>query len=43
MLVERRVRETVARLVREFKRDVVGLSIMRFQSETAKKIIRLVR
>jgi anaerobic magnesium-protoporphyrin IX monomethyl ester cyclase len=43
ILVQRRVRETVERLVREFKPDVVGLSVMTFQRETAKKIIKLVR
>jgi radical SAM superfamily enzyme YgiQ (UPF0313 family) len=43
ILVERRVRETVERLMREFKPDVVGFSVMTFQRETAKKIIRLVR
>jgi anaerobic magnesium-protoporphyrin IX monomethyl ester cyclase len=42
ILVQRRVRETVERLVREFKPDVVGLSVMTFQRETAKKIINLV-
>jgi anaerobic magnesium-protoporphyrin IX monomethyl ester cyclase len=43
ILVQRRARETVARLVREFKPDVVGLSVMTFQRKTAKKIIDLVR
>lgn len=43
ILVERRVRETVERLMRELKPDVVGLSVMTFQRETAKKIINLVR
>jgi anaerobic magnesium-protoporphyrin IX monomethyl ester cyclase len=43
IVVQRRVRETVERLVREFNPDVVGLSVMTFQRETAKKIIKLVR
>ncbi|HXG68570.1 MAG TPA: radical SAM protein [Blastocatellia bacterium] len=43
ILVQRRVRETVERLVQEIKPDVVGLSIMTFQRKTAKKVIDLVR
>src|SRR6476660_6582225 len=43
ILVQRHVRETVERLVREFSPDVVGLSVMTFQRKTAKKIIDLVR
>src|SRR5437870_9156326 len=43
ILVQRRVRETVERLVREMKPGIVGLSVMTFQRETAKKIIALVR
>jgi len=43
ILVQQRVRETVDRLLREFKPDVVGLSVMTFQRETARKIINLVR
>ncbi len=43
ILVQRRVRKTVERLVREFKPDVVGLSVMTFQRNTAMKIIDLVR
>jgi radical SAM superfamily enzyme YgiQ (UPF0313 family) len=43
ILVQRRVRETVERLVREIEPDIVGLSIMTFQRHTAKKIIGLVR
>src|SRR5438552_14102769 len=43
ILVQRRVRETVERLVHEMNPDVVGLSIMTFQRETAKKIIALIR
>jgi radical SAM superfamily enzyme YgiQ (UPF0313 family) len=43
ILVQRCVRETVERLVREHAPDVVGLSAMTFQRKTAKKIIELVR
>lgn len=43
VLVQQRVRETIERLVRQFKPDVVGLSVMTFQRKTAKKIINLVR
>ncbi len=43
ILVQDRVRETVERLVREMDPDVVGLSIMTFQRETARKIVALVR
>jgi radical SAM superfamily enzyme YgiQ (UPF0313 family) len=43
ILVQRRVRETVTRLVRERAPDVVGLSVMTFQRPTARKVIRLVR
>jgi radical SAM superfamily enzyme YgiQ (UPF0313 family) len=43
ILVQRHVRETVERFVREFKPDVVGLSVMTFQRKTAMKIINLVR
>jgi len=43
ILVQRRVRETVERLVGQIKPDVVGLSVMTFQRHTAKKIIALVR
>src|SRR6516164_780956 len=43
ILVQREVRQTVERLVREFAPDVVGFSIMTFQRRTAKKIIQLVR
>ena len=43
ILVHHRVRETVTQLVREFKPDVVGLSIMTFQRRTAARIIALVR
>jgi anaerobic magnesium-protoporphyrin IX monomethyl ester cyclase len=43
VLVQRQVRETVTRLVREFEPQVVGLSIMTFQRRTASRIIDLVR
>ncbi|HEY1660193.1 MAG TPA: radical SAM protein [Candidatus Sulfotelmatobacter sp.] len=43
ILVHRKVRETVTRLVRELKPEVVGLSIMTFQRRTAGRIIDLVR
>ncbi len=43
ILVQRRVRETVEKLVADVQPDVVGLSVMTFQRETAKKIIAMVR
>jgi radical SAM superfamily enzyme YgiQ (UPF0313 family) len=43
ILVQRRVRQTVERLLRELEPDLVGLSIMTFQRRTAKKIIQFVR
>ena len=43
VLVQKRVRETVERLVGEIRPDVVGLSVMTFQRKTAQKIIVLVR
>ena len=43
ILVQRKVRETVRRLVRELKPEVIGLSIMTFQRRTAGRIIDLVR
>ena len=43
ILVQRRVRATVERLVREIDPDIVGLSVMTFQRGTAKKIAALVR
>src|SRR5437762_4395444 len=42
ILVQRSVRETVTRLVRELHPEVVGLSIMTFQRPTAARIIELV-
>jgi anaerobic magnesium-protoporphyrin IX monomethyl ester cyclase len=43
ILVQHKVRETVTKLVADIKPDVVGLSVMTFQRETAKKIIGLIR
>ena len=43
ILVQRSVRQTVERLVRELEPDVIGLSIMTFQRRTAMRIIELVR
>ena len=43
ILVQRRVRETVARLVAERPPDVVGLSVMTFQRRTALALVRLLR
>src|SRR5499427_2897515 len=43
ILVQRRVRQTVEQLVGDLQPDVVGLSVMTFQRETAKKIIAFVR
>ena len=43
ILVQRQVRETVARLVLEHNPEVVGLSIMTFQRRTAARLMQLVR
>src|SRR5258706_7966870 len=43
ILVQRRVRETVERLIREFEPDVIGLSVMTFQRRTALRIIEFIR
>ena len=43
ILAQERVRQTVERLVGNVQPDIVGLSVMTFQRETAKKIIKLVR
>ena len=43
ILVQRRVRETVERLIREFDPQVVGMSVMTFQRKTALKIASLAR
>ena len=43
ILVQRHARQTVERLLQDFQPDVVGLSVMTFQRETAMKIITLAR
>jgi anaerobic magnesium-protoporphyrin IX monomethyl ester cyclase len=43
VLVQRSVRSTIERLVRELDPDIAGLSIMTFQRGTARKIIALLR
>src|SRR5688572_14383573 len=43
ILVQSRVIPTIERLMNEYQPDVVGLSVMTFQRETAFKIARLVR
>jgi anaerobic magnesium-protoporphyrin IX monomethyl ester cyclase len=43
ILVQRTVRETVTRLVRDLDPDVVGLSVMTFQRTTAARIVELLR
>ena len=43
VLVQSSVKETVRRLMRELRPDVVGLSVMTFQRVTARRIISLVR
>jgi radical SAM superfamily enzyme YgiQ (UPF0313 family) len=43
VLVQREVRPTVERLVREVDPDLVGLSVMTFQRGTARRVISLVR
>ncbi len=43
VLVQRTVRATVERLVREWKPELVGLSVMSFQRKTALRIVQLVR
>jgi len=43
ILVQRRVRDTVTRLVHELDPAVVGLSIMTFQRRTAARVVELVR
>jgi len=43
ILVQREVRATVERLVREWQPDLVGLSVMTFQRKTALRIIQLIR
>jgi anaerobic magnesium-protoporphyrin IX monomethyl ester cyclase len=43
ILVQRKVRQTIERLVRDLQPDVVGLSVMTFQRHTALRVIELVR
>src|SRR6267143_7077986 len=43
VLVQRNVREVLARLLRELDPDLVGLSVMTFQRRTASRIIALLR
>ena len=43
ILVQKRVAETVERLLREREPDVVGLSVMTFQRRTARRIVDLIR
>ena len=43
ILVQRRVGQTVERLLRELQPDVVGLSVMTFQRRTAGRIAALIR
>jgi radical SAM superfamily enzyme YgiQ (UPF0313 family) len=43
ILVQRNVRATVERLLREHQPDVVGLSVMTFQRRTALRLIRLIK
>jgi|SRR5882762_2024197 len=43
VLVQRNVREVLARLLREHDPDLVGLSVMTFQRRTASRIIALLR
>src|SRR5437879_9127749 len=43
ILVQRRVPETLERLVRDIQPDVVGLSVMTFQRRTALRITQLLR
>ena len=43
ILVQSRVRETVERLMRDVRPQLVGLSVMTFQRSTARRIISLVR
>ncbi|WP_309891027.1 B12-binding domain-containing radical SAM protein [Archangium sp.] len=43
ILCQDKVRETVVKLVREWEPDVVGLSVMTFQRQTARRLVELVR
>ena len=43
ILVQRQVRETIERLLREVEPNLVGLSVMTFQRHTALRIVELIR
>jgi radical SAM superfamily enzyme YgiQ (UPF0313 family) len=43
ILVQRRVRQTIERLMRQYNPDLVGLSVMTFQRKTAFRVIELLR
>jgi anaerobic magnesium-protoporphyrin IX monomethyl ester cyclase len=43
VLVQSTVKATIERLMREFRPDVVGLSVMTFQRVTARRVIALIR
>src|SRR5215475_6110969 len=43
VLVQDKVRQTLARLIGDLEPDIVGLSIMTFQRRTAKRIMTLIR
>ena len=43
ILVQDRVPQTVERLMRELRPDLVGLSVMTFQRRTARRLVRLIR
>ena len=43
ILVQRTVRRTIERLMRDHDPEVVGLSVMTFQRRTALALIRLIR
>jgi radical SAM superfamily enzyme YgiQ (UPF0313 family) len=43
VLVQRQVRSTIERLIRQLDPEIVGLSVMTFQRGTAQKIVSLVR
>jgi radical SAM superfamily enzyme YgiQ (UPF0313 family) len=43
IVVQRQVRSTVERLMRQLDPDIVGLSVMTFQRGTARKLVRLIR
>src|SRR5687767_894795 len=43
VLAQSAVRQTIARLMRDVRPDLVGLSVMTFQRSTARRIIALIR